>query len=83
MKSFDLLEEPFQPAPGEADINQFREGPALVYSGVERELGAFDDAEDDGVLEPNKDVPYALQAEGILLRVHEVLLHVDQASSSC
>ncbi len=49
MERLGFLQKPFQPTPGEANLLELLERPALVDAGIVSELGAFDKGKDDCV----------------------------------
>lgn len=65
LERLGLLYEPIKPATLEADGLELGECTALVRLRVVRELGAFDEGEDNRVLEPGKDTTDAVEVQWV------------------
>lgn len=65
MEGLGLLQEPLEPAPGEADFLELLDLTPPIRLRVVRELRALDEREDNRVLKTREDGADALEREGI------------------
>lgn len=65
VESLCLGKEPIKPTPVEIQRSKLLESPLLVHPWVVSELSAFDETEDDCILEPSQDRTDSIEGEGI------------------
>ena len=65
MEGLGLLQEPLEPAPGEADLLELLDLTPPIRLWIVRELSALDEREDNRVLKTRKDGTDALEREWI------------------